>query len=229
MAFEGAENRTLREVRVMFTKNLFVPKGFMGGEPKYSVMVVLDKTNQAHMTQLKQLLADAKQVMEKVWPNEASRPRVTLYGNTWENAIKDGDVATNKEKIPYIEKNPELAGHWFIQPKNKKAPLVLDLGHHPLTETEVYSGCFCNVGVNVFAYDMQTAKGGTVRGVTIGLNGVQKVREGDRIGGGSYSADDMFGDAQAEGADDPTNYGAGGDPFATGGGSPVDDDDDLPF
>ena len=93
-------------------------------------------------------------------------------------------------------------------------PLVIDLAHRPLTSTEVYSGCFCNVGVNVFAYDIQTGQGGRTRGVTIGLNGVQKVRDGERIGGGRPSAEDIFGAAQATGFDDPSNYdSAGGDTF----------------
>jgi hypothetical protein len=232
MAFAGAENRVLKDVRVLFTKTLFEPKGFMGGALKYSVMVILDKKNPEHMSHLKQLAADDKEVRTELWPNEADRPRGELYGSTWEFSIKNGDDATNKERIPYKEKNPELIGHWFIQPKNKKQVPVVDLSHLPLTETEVYSGCYCNVSVSVYAYDVVSDNGGKVKGVTIGLNGVQKVRDGERIGGGQPSPEDMFGAPVETGQNDASNYDAA-DPFGANDsgqqsqGDPLSND--IPF
>ena len=122
MSFASRENRTLKDVRVLFTKSLFEAKGFMGGEPKYSVMVILDKKNKAHMGFLNTLNADANSAAAELWPDEKTRPRSPFYGDSYLCPIKDGDSAINKDGIPYCEKNPELAGHWFIQPKTKDAP-----------------------------------------------------------------------------------------------------------
>jgi hypothetical protein len=216
MKFVGGPNRKLEHVRVLYTKALFKPRAFQEGNvPKYSVMIIFDKKDPKHMAHLKQLNADAMQVMNEHWPNPADQPRIPFVGSSWQNTIRDGDTATNKSGIPYLEKTPEIAGHWFIQPKNKDKPAVVKAGNGVWMEVtdpnEIYGGCYCDVGVNVYSYEV------TDKGITIGLNGVMKVEDADRIGGGgSSSATDIFGTPAPMDSENSANYG--GDPFGAGGG-----------
>jgi Protein of unknown function (DUF2815). len=78
-------------------------------------------------------------------------------------------------------------------------------------------GCWCKVNINPYARKRKTNQG-----ISVGLNGVQKWRDGDRFGRGSYKVDDMF----DSGEDDPVNYQD--DPF-TDDFEDANTDDDLPY
>ena len=59
----------------------------------------------------------------------------------------------------------------------------------------MYSGCYANVCVNFYAYAFQSKKG-----IGAGLGPIQKVADGESLGGGAPSADSCFtalGDASA--------------------------------
>ncbi|MNV25452.1 hypothetical protein D3C71_1165480 [compost metagenome] len=55
-----------------------------------------------------------------------------------------------------------------------------------LDSTEVYSGCFGRVSLNFYAFDTKGNKG-----VAAGLNNVQKMSDGDYLGGRSSAEDDF--------------------------------------
>lgn len=63
-------------------------------------------------------------------------------------------------------------------------------------EEEIYSGVYAQVALSVFAYNFNGKKG-----VGFGLNGVRKVKDGDRLGGVHVSASD-FGDDDLGDLDD---------------------------
>ena len=82
---------------------------------------------------------------------------------------------------------------------------VVDLSRNPiLSPSEIYSGMYANVLVNFFFYRNESI------GVGAGLGPVQKVADGDPLGGTIPSADDVFG---APGAAVPA---AAGLPYAAG-------------
>ena len=74
-----------------------------------------------------------------------------------------------------------------------------------LDANEIYGGCYCKVNMNVYTFEQPLNKG-----VTIGLNGIQKWADGEALGGGRPPLDEMF-DVAASGSDNPANYG---DPFS---------------
>ena len=64
---------------------------------------------------------------------------------------------------------------------------VVDKDVQPIVDsTEVYSGCYARVSINAFPYNVQGNKG-----VSFGLNHVQKIADGDYLGGRSRAADDF--------------------------------------
>jgi len=56
-----------------------------------------------------------------------------------------------------------------------------------LDPDEVYSGCYGRVNVNFYPYDWN----GT-RGIAAGLNHVQKLADGERLGGGGPTVEKAF-------------------------------------
>ncbi|MDA8113552.1 MAG: DUF2815 family protein [Acidithiobacillus sp.] len=205
--------RTSPPLRVSYTQSLFTPKTFQQGQkPAYSMTAMIDKNVPEQMAWLKQLYKDAEEALAEKWPDPAKRPRIPLIGET-NSLFKDGDKTTDKQGVPLKEKNPEYAGHYILRMSSKVKPFVVDRNRQEiLTADEVYGGCFCKVNCNVYTYEMELNKG-----ITCGINGVQKWAEGERFGGGRPSLESMFDAAP------PVAGAAGGDPFA-GAPTPVEED-----
>ena len=76
---------------------------------------------------------------------------------------------------------------YFLNASSKDAPQVVDRKVNPVLDPMmVYSGCYCNVSVNFYAFN---ANGN--RGVAAGLGNIQFVRDGERLSG-KASADADF-------------------------------------
>lgn len=81
----------------------------------------------------------------------------------------------------------EYAGHYFMNVSSKTKPGVVDSQVQPILDsTEVYSGCYGRVSINFYPYD--TAGN---RGIGAGLNNVQKLADGESLGGKSRAEDDF--------------------------------------
>ena len=79
---------------------------------------------------------------------------------------------------------------------NDKSPIYqLDNTVYPGKEGRIYSGCFVNATVEIWAQDNKNGKG-----LRCTLLGIQRVRDGDAFGGGSRPDADDFDDV-SEGAD----------------------------
>lgn len=102
--------------------------------------------------------------------------------------IKDGD-----EK----DASDPAYGHWIIRAKSSKRPVVVDASRANIESKEaVYGGCYGRINVTPGSYAIPTSWG-----VTLYLNAVQKVKDGERFGGGGVSAEDVF-EALAESQED---------------------------
>ena len=100
--------------------------------------------------------------------------------------LRDGDSLTDSGEA----RSPEFAGHWFISAKAtmKNRPFVVDGQLQPIIdESEVYSGCYINAAIQFYAYENSGNKG-----VAASLIGVQKVQDGERLGGAVVEASDVF-------------------------------------
>lgn len=111
----------------------------------------------------------------------------------WKDTLRDGDEEAD------LEQNPEMEGHYFINVSARVAypPAVVDRRLRPIVDaTEIYSGCYARVSMVAFAFNTQGNKG-----VSFGLRNVQKLRDGERLGGSS-SAEDDFDELDDEDVDD---------------------------
>jgi len=182
-----------------------------GQTPKFGVVMMFEKTNPEHKKFLNDLHADLNACLVEAWPDTAKRPRIPLIGET-KSPIKDGDTTLDSQGIPLCEKNEEYAGHFIVRASSTRKPITVDRGMAEILDSnEIYGGCFCKVNMNVYSFDMATNKG-----LTFGVNGVQKWDDGESFGGGRPDVDSMF--TAETGQDDPANYESA-DPLAGAGAS----------
>lgn len=102
------------------------------------------------------------------------------------NPIHDGD-GVKQDGTPFGD---ECKGCWvFTASANAdRQPQIVDQNVQPiLDQSQIYSGVYANVAINVFPY-MHTGK----KGVGFGLTHIQKVRDGEVLGGAPVSADKLF-------------------------------------
>lgn len=172
---------TTERTRLSFV-HLFEPyANNPGQEARYSVTVLVPKSDIATKQRIDAAVTAAKQQgVAKKW-NGVMPPVVAT-------AIHDGDgVRSNGE--PFGE---ECRGCWVFTASSKLAPQVVDLGLNPIINpTDVYSGCYARVCVNFFPYSSNGK-----RGVGIGLQAVQKIEDGEPLGG-RISAAEAFGSPMA--------------------------------
>lgn len=165
------------EGRILFP-NLFEPKrvkkaGREVGEPNYSVLFLMEPDAE-HMTTLKGVV---RQVIEAQWPGRDAK-ELKLPFQRGEKLAEDA-AAKGQDGDFY-------RGKVAIRARSKYAPEVVGRNYAPVTNaSDVYSGCYGWLEVNVVAYD---GVSGGQDGVKCYLNKVLKTRDGDRIGGRSAAA-----------------------------------------
>ena len=119
--------------------------------------------------------------------------------------LRDGDTMNSNGE----PRGAEFAGHWFISskaPENRK-PFVVDANVQPvIQESDVYAGCYVNAALQFFPYSHAT--GG--KGISVSLQGIQKARDGEPLGGGIVEASDVF--SALPGAGAPAQTGGFGQP-----------------
>ena len=164
--------------------NVFRPGKAMeeGGEPKYGVMMLFDKD--ADLSALK--AAAQRAVVDKWGADKAKWPK-NLRSPFRDQAEKEGDA--------YV------AGAYFITATSKQKPGLVDQRNQPIIdESEFFSGCYARATVRAFAYD----KAGN-RGVAFGLQNVQKLADGEPLGGGRVPAEKEFEPVETGGGTDATS------------------------
>lgn len=170
------------EVRLSYV-NLVTPRAQNPGDtPKYSVQVLIPKTDVATYQDIlnSEKAAYEKAVTEKwggVRPNIAS-------------VIHDGDGVKPDAGTPY---GAECKGHWVINASSTQKPDVVDQSNIncSLAPQDIYSGMYARVTLNFYGYKNRKT------GVGCGLGNVMKTRDGEPLGGGASAASDFAGVGQA--------------------------------
>ena len=163
------------EVRVSYA-NVFTPKSINGGDEKYSVSLIIPKSDTETIALINKAI------------DQAITDGVSKFGGK-----KPNKAALKLPLRDGIEKDDEAyEDAYFINCNSKTAPQIVDLNRQPITdETEVYSGCYARVSINFYAFNTNGNKG-----IACGLGNIQKTRDGESLGGGRVSANDDFGDGE---------------------------------
>jgi hypothetical protein len=173
--------------RLAFTQHLF-QKGTVGGEgkPAFSSTVLFPPTHPA----VAQVLAAEETVAKEKWGAKAGDILTSIRANG-KGALKDGNTKAEYQGFP---------GNKFVSMRSEVRPTVVDRDRSPLTEADgrIYSGCYANVQVEIWAMDNQYGKR-----INAQILGVQFSRDGDSFGGGAPAADpDSFSDLSAGGGEE---------------------------
>ena len=152
MGIGEATNVTTEKARLSYV-HLFKPYAAMQGqEEKFSVTVLIPKTDVETMARINAAIEAAKQkgITEK-W-NGACPPIVPT-------PVYDGDGVRPSDGMPFGE---ECKGHWVFTASAKVdyPPEVVDkMGNPIINQSEVYSGMYGRVNVNFFPYSFGGKKG----------------------------------------------------------------------
>lgn len=150
--------------------NVFEPKAVAGGEPKYSVSLLISKKDEANLKLFKDAIAAAKTQGKETGKFGQKSTEAT----TFKNPLRDGDAEKPDDEA--------YAGCYFINANNTKPVGVIGANAKRISDFErdtVYSGCYGNAAVNFFPFNFN----GTI-GVGCGLNAIQKVSDGESLSGG---------------------------------------------
>jgi hypothetical protein len=140
-------------------------------DPKYSVCLLIPKSDNATLKKINNAVEAAKQNGTSLWGGKVP--------NNLKTPLRDGD-----EERP---DQPEYENCYFINASSKTAPGVVDKDVQPILDsTEIYSGCYARASVNFYPF----SKAGN-KGIACGLNNVQKIADGDYLGGRSRAEDDF--------------------------------------
>ncbi len=173
---------TTGKVRLSYA-HLFQPYVYQQGqEPKYSTTILVPKSDMATKQRIDAAVQAAIQsgIAEK-W--SGVRPPILAI------PVYDGDGTRPSDGLPFGD---ECKGHWVFTASSKNPIAIVDANLNPIiNQTEIYSGIYARVSVQFFPYNSNGKKG-----IGCGLGPVQKLEDGEPLGG-TISAEAAFGGANA--------------------------------
>lgn len=156
--------------------NCWEPKSINGGTPKFSVSLIIPKSDTKTVERIKNAIQAAyEEGAAKLKGNGKSVPALKNI----KYPLRDGD-----EERPDDE---NYKGCYFINANSASAPGIVDADCQPiLTRSEMYSGVKGRASINLYAFNAQGN-----RGIACGLNNLQKISDGTPLGGKSRAEDDF--------------------------------------
>lgn len=159
--------------------NVWEAKSINGGTPKFSVSLIIPKSDTLTVSKIKAAIEAAYHEGEaKLKGNGKSVPPLAAI----KTPLRDGDIERPDD--------PAYANTYFINANSGTAPGIVDADRNIiLNRAEVYSGVYGRASINFYAFNSNGNKG-----IACGLNNLQKVRDGEPLGGKSRAEDDFSSD-----------------------------------
>ena len=163
--------------------NIWQAKSINGGAPKYSTSVLIPKSDMKTIANVKAAIEAAYYEGEsKLKGNSKTVPALTSL----KIPLRDGDMERPDDEA--------YAGHWFLNANSNTAPGVVDANREPIYDTsEIYSGVYARVSLTFYAFNSNGN-----RGIACGLQNIQKVRDGESLGGKPKAEEDFNDGFQVE-------------------------------
>ncbi len=151
--------------------NVWEPKSINGSEPKYSISLIIPKSDKKTVAAITKAIEEAKQ--EGIAKFNGKIP------TNLKTPLRDGDIDRPDD--------PNYEGCYFINANSATQPQIVDARiQQILDRNEVYSGCYGKVSINMYAFNVNGN-----RGIAAGLGNVQKLKDGEPLGGRSRAEDDF--------------------------------------
>lgn len=156
--------------------NVWQPKAIDGGAPKYSVSLIIPKSDTKTIEKVRAAIQAAyEEGQSKLKGNGKTVPQLKAL----KTPLRDGDLERPDDEA--------YANSYFINANSASAPGIVDANCQPIIDTsEVYSGVYGRASINFYAFNSNGNKG-----IACGLNNLQKIRDGESLGGKSRAEDDF--------------------------------------
>ena len=156
--------------------NAWEAKAINGGTPKFSVSLIIPKSDTATIAKVKAAIQAAyEEGASKLKGNGKSVPQLSAI----KTPLRDGDLERPDDEA--------YANAYFINANSATAPGIVDADRQPIIDhSEVYSGVYGRASINFYAFNSNGN-----RGIACGLNNLQKIRDGEPLGGKSRAEDDF--------------------------------------
>lgn len=149
-----------------------------GGTPKYSVSFVFPKKDKATYDKIMSAMKAAYEEGQSVLKGTS---KVTPDFEDLQLALRDGDEKYRKSGDEIYKDS------WFVNASSKQQPGIVDRNRvEILDRKEMYSGVIGRAAINFYPYNQKGNKG-----IAAGLNNLQKIRDGEALGGASRAEDDF--------------------------------------
>ena len=156
--------------------NAWEPKSINGGAPKYSVSLIIPKSDTKTIEKIQAAIQAAyDEGQDKLKGNGKSVPALSVL----KTPLRDGDAERPDDEA--------YADSYFINANSGTAPGSVDADRQPILDrSEVYSGVYGRASINFYAFNSNGNKG-----IACGLNTLQKIKDGEPLGGKSRAEDDF--------------------------------------
>jgi len=151
--------------------NVWEPKSINGGDEKYSVSLIIPKSDTKTINDIKAAIEAAKQDGKAKFggkiPANLKLP------------LRDGDIDRPEDEA--------YKDSYFVNANSKDKPSIVDKNVKPIMDQdEVYSGCYGRASITFYTFNQNGNKG-----VACGLGNLQKLSEGEPLSGRSRAEDDF--------------------------------------
>jgi hypothetical protein len=157
--------------------SVWEPKSINGGDPRYSVSLLIPKSDKETVAKIAAAIEAAYHEGESKLKGKGSLPPMKAI----KLPLRDGDTERPDD--------PDYAGCWFLNANSTRQPQIVDSSCDPILDrSEFYSGCYGRASIVFFAFNSNGN-----RGIACGLNNLQKLRDGDPLGGHACAEADFGG------------------------------------
>lgn len=156
--------------------NVWDPKSINGGTPKYSVSLIIPKSDKVTIQKIKAAIQAAYEEGEsKLKGNGKSVPSLSVL----KTPLRDGDLERPDDEA--------YKNAYFVNANSATAPGIVDADRQQIIDrSEVYSGVYGRASINFYAFNSNGNKG-----IACGLNNLQKIRDGEPLGGKASAESDF--------------------------------------
>lgn len=167
------ETKVITGVVRLSYANVWEPKSINGGNEKYSVSLVIPKSDKKTVDTINKAIDSA--IEDGIGKFGGKKPNKA----TLKLPLRDGDIERSEDEV--------YRDCYFVNANSTTAPQIVDKKVQPILERdEVYSGCYARVSITFYAFNSNGNKG-----IACGLGNIQKVRDGERLGGHTNAEDDF--------------------------------------